>query len=70
MGVNGFGRVVPKPIQWLPCVQAEERENHPYWPVNPRTKELPEMNHHRWISISHINDWDVISDLKGGRDGK
>jgi len=58
--VSGLGRTPPDPMKWLPRVQAEERENHPYRVVNPRTNESPEMNHNRWIQISQINGGDAM----------
>jgi len=56
---RGFGWAPPKPIHWLPCVEAKERENHPHYAINPRMKEPPKMNHNHWIWISQINDEDV-----------
>lgn len=65
--VSGLSRALPDPIQWLPRVQAKERENHLHWVVNPCTKGLPEMNHNRWIWISQINSGDAMSTYRQTR---
>lgn len=57
--VNGLGWALLDPIQWLPHVQAEERENHPHQVVKPYMKGPPETNHCCWIWISQINNGDA-----------
>lgn len=67
--VNGLGRAPPDPIQWLPDVQAEGRENHPHQVVSYRTKEPHEMDLNHWINTSQINGGDAVSGEKADPKG-
>ena len=59
--VCGLGQALPEPIHWLPCVQAEEKENHPHRAINLHTEGTPEIDLYHWIWICQINGGDVLS---------